>query len=391
MIKKFVYFGWILSSVLLLFYSFTQVDLGLTLTKASFWQLIQKSFQYIGYFNRPLSTYIFLFIIFLLFGFYVLTLGLLEKGIIKKTDLWKIIFIVSGILFFSYNAFSYDLFNYIFDARIFTHYHQNPYLFKALDFPGDPMLGFMHWTHRTYPYGPVWLGLTIPFSFLGMGYFLVTFYLFKFIAFLSFLGSVYFIEKILLKTKTSDSSSGVAFFALNPLILIEFLVSAHNDILMIFFAILSIYLLISKKRFVSAIALILSIGIKFATVFILPFYLVFLLSKKGNYQKLFFMLFILMTIPILLASYRTNYQPWYFLYFLTFASFISDRYYVFIPSLIISLVSVLNYVPFLYFGNWNPPIPDIILKLNVGTVLVSFLVILIYFLKKNRFAARKAI
>ena len=73
-----------------------------------------------------------------------------KKKKISKPFVWLIIFVSALLLVFSYNAFSYDIFNYIFDAKIFTHYHQNPYLQKALDYPGDPMLSFMRWTHRVY-------------------------------------------------------------------------------------------------------------------------------------------------------------------------------------------------------------------------------------------------
>src|SRR5260221_5451039 len=148
----------------LFFYSYTQVDLSLTLSRISIWQTIEKSFQYIGYFNRPLSTYLYLGILLLLFGFYIYFLKLVNKQKVKRKEVWLIIITLSVILTFSYNAFSYDLFNNIFDAKILTHYQLNPYSFKALDFPHDPMLSFMHWTQRTYPYGPIWLFFSIPLS-----------------------------------------------------------------------------------------------------------------------------------------------------------------------------------------------------------------------------------
>ena len=42
--------GYLLTIVGLFFYSFTQVDLNLTLSEWSVWQVIQKYFQHIGYF-----------------------------------------------------------------------------------------------------------------------------------------------------------------------------------------------------------------------------------------------------------------------------------------------------------------------------------------------------
>ena len=153
--KKILPFAWILAAGALTLYSFTQVSLSLTLTQLPVWQSIQKAFQYVGYFNRPLSATLYIIIVAVLFLLYCFTLYLIRKKQLSVKLVSGIILAVSIILFAAYNAFSYDIFNYIFDAKIVTNYAQNPYEHKALDYPGDPMLSFMQWTHRTYPYGPV--------------------------------------------------------------------------------------------------------------------------------------------------------------------------------------------------------------------------------------------
>jgi hypothetical protein len=170
---------YVLTLLGLFLYSFTQIDLSLTFSRIDILRNIVSSFQWVGYFNRPLSTFIYIFLLVSLFNFYLGFIVMAYTKQISKKFVWKLIFITTAILTLSYNAFSYDLFNYIFDAKIITHYQQNPYLHKALDFPGDPMLSFMRWTHRMYPYGPIWLGLTVPLSFIGFGFFLTTFFIFK--------------------------------------------------------------------------------------------------------------------------------------------------------------------------------------------------------------------
>ena len=162
----------------LFFYSFTQVDLNLTLSKVSFWFAVQDFFQYLGYFQRPLSTSIYLVLLFSLFLFYLLLLRLVKKNQLAERKLWLLAFSTAAILLFSYPAFSYDIFNYMFFARIFTKYRLNPYHFKALDFPQDPWTRFMHWTHTTYPWAPSWLFLSILLSFFGGQKFLPTLFLF---------------------------------------------------------------------------------------------------------------------------------------------------------------------------------------------------------------------
>lgn len=385
MVKKLTLAGWLLVSTILFLYSFTQVDLGLTLTKASVFQGIEKSFQYIGYFNRGLSSVIFVLIVLMLFILYFITLHLVNHRSYKRREVWAIIISVGVILFLAYNAFSYDLFNYIFDAKIVTFYHQNPYTHGAIDFPHDKMLGFMHWTQRTYPYGPFWLVITVPLSYIGVNYFLLTFYLFKLLALVSFLGVSYFIEKILQKIKTVDSLFGLVFFALNPLVLVEFLVSAHNDITMMFFAMLSAYLLIQKRFIWASIFLLISIGIKFATVFLIPPYIIFFYflfyRKRTEYPLILEIAAACMIIPVILATVRTNFQPWYLLYILPFASLLSKKFYVAIPTIVITFVSLFTYLPFLFEGNWNPPIPLILWWMMFLAVAVSCALVLFYYLR----------
>ncbi|MEM4230351.1 MAG: hypothetical protein QXF25_00530 [Candidatus Pacearchaeota archaeon] len=287
------------------------------------------------------------------------------------------IIITAIILSFSYNAFSYDLFNYIFDAKIITYYQQNPYFHKALDFPNDPMLTFMRWTHRIYPYGPLWLILTVPLSFIGSNLFLPTFFLFKILMSVSFLGTAYFIEKILNKVSPKDSLFGLAFFAFNPLVIIEGLVSSHNEIPMMFFALSSFYLFINGKNIFSWILLIISAGIKFVTILIFPIYLLyyFYMKKKFSFQVFANIIIFLMIIGVIIATIRTNYQPWYLLTVISFASLIGKKKYILIPVFVISFFSLSTYIPFLLKGDWNYPVPQILFWLIAFGIIFSIVVI----------------
>lgn len=367
--QRAIFGSWIFVSIALLLYSFTQVDLSLTLSQVSIWQGIQKSFQYIGYFNRPLSTVLFLGIIGTMFTLYAWTISLVRKKKVNANLLWKIIISISVILFFSYNAFSYDIFNYIFDAKIITQYGQNPYEHKALDYPGDPMLSFMHWTHRTYPYGPVWLLLTVPLSFIGFGYFLLTFYLFKLLIILSYIGSAFFIEKIAKKLEVNPLLA-LSAFALNPLVIVESLVSVHNDIVMSFFALAAVFYFFEKKFFHSIILLLVSAAIKFATILILPALLLEYVFKV-NKETVLKAIVVSMTAGVVIAIGRTNFQPWYLLFLIPFASLISNRFYIMIPVIIVSFFALLQYVPFLYMGNWDPPVPAILNQIMTASIIVS--------------------
>lgn len=358
----------------LFLYSYTQVDLNLTLSELSIWQVIQKSFQQIGWFARPLSTAIYITLLLLLSIFYIFILKLVQKNNITIRQFWQLVIPVSVILLFSYNAFSYDLFNYMFDARIVTYHNLNPYEYKALDFPKDPWIHFMRWTHRTYPYGPVWLWLTVPLSFIGMQVFLPTMFLFKGLMVLGYLASVYFIWKIAQKVSAQNSLFAAAFFAFHPLVLIEGLVSAHHDIVMMGLALASLYYLLEKKYIVAFFLLALSAGLKFATAFLVPIFLFVLYLqfsiKEVHYRNIFLAATIFMVPAVIFSILRTELQPWYFLWVLPFVA-LTRSLWLMSGVAVFSIGLLFHYTPFIYTGNWDPPIPTIKLWISLAAGLTG--------------------
>ena len=366
-------------------YSFTQVDLSLTLSRLSIYQTLEKSFQYVGFYQRPLSALIFSVLFSLLFVFYGIFLYLSKKGKVQIKHFKILIFLTFIILVFSYNAFSYDLFNYIFDAKILTHYAQNPYLHKASDFAGDPMLNFMRWTHRDYPYGPSWLLLTVPLSFIGMNIFLPTFFMFKLLMGFSFLGSCYLVYKISEILFPEKKLFNLVFWAFNPLVIVESLVSAHNDIPMVFFILLSVYLFLQKKKALSFLSYLFSVGIKFSTGVLIPlvFLLIFLekTKRKIDWEKILLFAVCLSLVTIPLAVFRTTFQPWYIIFPLSLATFISKKIYIFIPFFTASVFGVLIYVPYVYMTDYAKSYPAIIQNIEIAGVFSIVALTAIFFIK----------
>lgn len=360
----------------LFLYSFTQVDLSLTLSQVSIWQVIQKSFQQIGWFNRPLSTLLFVCIITAMFSYYIWFLKKVWRKQIKIKEVWILIAVSTIILAFSYNAFSYDLFNYIFDAKIITHYHENPYVHRALDYPGDEMLSFMRWTHRVYPYGPVWLALTVPLSFLGAKIFLLTFFLFKFLIAGFYVGSTYLIYKINKRLNPENAEFNTLFFALNPLVIVESLVSSHNDIAMVFFALLGIYLLLLKKKILSILAIIISSQVKIPTIALIAPVLLMLWPfntkiKLDNNRLTQLLVLAMLGVSIFVLT-RIEIQPWYFLWVLPFIALLRPNRYVVALAIGLSAGLLARYSVFLYYGSWD----GIALPLRNGFTIIAPIVVL---------------
>jgi hypothetical protein len=379
--------AFVVGILFLFLYSYTQVDLNLTLSTISLAFGIQDFFQYIGYFMRPTSTAIYICIIILLFISYAGIMYYAYKKKLNKKILYLLTVFSGLLLLFSYPAFSYDIYNYMFDARIITKYAQNPYVHKALDYPDDPWIHFMRWTHRTYPYGPVWLLITAPLSFVGFSKFLPTLWLFKLLSVVSYAGSTYLIYKVMCKTKPESAVAAAVFFAFNPLTLVELTVSAHNESVMIFLMLCAIYLLIVKKQALSFLALGCSIGIKFITAVLLPVYLWYFYTLKRNkkimWDRFFFLSLILLLFGSILVSIRTNFQPWYLIPVISIASFLNYKPYISIPIFIVTLAGLFQYVPFLYTGNWDYPIPVILNAIMLVAIIASSLFLLFYFIYKK--------
>lgn len=345
---------YILLNFCLLLYSYTQVDLSLTFSHASIFQTIEKSFQNIGWYQRPLSTTIFLIILSLMFGSYLYLLYLAKKNKITRKFFWGLLIISSCVLAFSYNAFSYDLFNYIFDAKILTHYHQNPYLHKALDYTSDPMLSFMRWTHRTYPYGPVWLAITTPLSIIGLNIFILTFFIFKFAIAGFFLGSIWFLEKIVNHLKIDNKFFPLVLFAFNPITVIESLVSSHNDIVMMFFALAGFYFFLKRKWVLSILLVIASFLIKTVTVFLL---IPIILSFFEKFIKISLENVLRITALSLLAASayvltQKEIQPWYFLWVFPFIALLKPNRFIISTTIFFTIGLLLTYMPVVGIGNY---------------------------------------
>ncbi len=342
--------AYFLTLLFLTIYSYSQIDLNLTLSSNQTYQFFQNQLIQLGYFNRPISTLIYLLLLLLFFSFYLIFLYQVKHKKLIRKDIFQLIVISCVILLFSYPAFSHDLFNYMFDARIVTKYHLNPYYYSALDFPDDLWIRFMHWTHRVYPYGPLWLLITLPLSYLGYGKFVLTLVFFKLFFVIFHLGNTYIIYKLLTRINPKYSLYGVVFYALNPLVIFESLVSPHNDVVMLFFLLLTIYLVVAKRnRLLAIISLLFSGAVKFTTLVLLP---LFLIPNKSYKVWLKLTLFFLI-LPVLIQTIYREPYPWYFIILIGVGALIGDSINISIMLSVLTFGLLLRYAPYLYYGDYS--------------------------------------
>ena len=357
-----IYLYFLLLFILSIF-SYSHVDPNITLINHPLWEVFRNSMVYLGYYQRGISSSIYIIIICLLFYFHYF--------FIKRYKTVNLFILTLGIvltLIASYPFLSHDFFNYLFDAKILTVYGKNPYLYKALDFPKDPWLIFMHWTHRTYPYGPFFLGFSLIPSFLSFGKLILNFIFFKFMFAGFYILGVYFLNKI--------NKKYALFFATSPLILIEGLINSHNDLIALSFGIIGVYYLLKNKNIWSRLLFLLSGGIKYIS---LP--IVFLSRKIGSKLNI-----VVAGVLILLLVYLSIFQEiqaWYFLnlfiLILLFPKLIRS-FNIFFAGLLFS------YFPFIAYGDWGMGSN---LKIKNSIIVIFFIINIIYLFMYNFSNAKK--
>lgn len=319
---------YILTLFCLFIYSFALIDPNLTLINSQWWLHFRNFMVDLGYYQRELSSRIYIVIITLLF--------FLHYFFVKNSKRYNpltLAYVTGAVLLFSYPFLSHDFFNYIFDAKIFTFYHQNPYLFSPGHYPQDEWLRFMHWTHRTYPYGPTFLVLTIIPSFLSAGKFLLNYLLFKLLFIAFYILGVRALSKV-------DRVSAM-LFATSPLVIIEGLVVAHNDLIATSIALVGTVFLYSKKYVGARMLYLLSAGIKYMT------FPVIFLSKNAKTNVI---ALAGIGMVLLYLALKSEIQPWYFLVLFALLPF----YKKLIFSMNIVFAGLLfSYYPYIRLGGWD--------------------------------------
>src|SRR3989344_5623150 len=324
---------------------------------------------------RLLVSFGYVLFIALLYLFYVLILKNIKTQNVSFLSLGKKIAITASVLLFSYPAMlSYDLFNYTTTAKTLFFYKENPYLIMPIEFLNEPFLSYTHAANKLALYGPSWLMLSgIPYN-LGFSNILLTLFQFKLFAALFYIGCSYFVWKL------SDNKQSLLLFALNPLVLIETFVSGHNDIVMMFFVLATIFLILRKQFVIAFLLFIISVGIKYASIALLPF-MVFLAWRVSKNQRIkwktiWVFAAISMSIPFLLSPLREEVYPWYAIWFLPFAAMIRKQYVKYL-AIAFTLGLLLRYIPFMYLGTHFGIAPIAKIILTVFPVSVAALCIFV--------------
>ena len=362
--------------------------------------------------NAVLLSWVYGVLLALLFIVYVWIVQVLQRSSLEYQRDWKVYSLVYGLvvlpLFFSYNALSHDVFNYIFNAKMVAVFNVNPHVKVALDYAYDPWTRFMHNTHTPAPYWYGWTALSLIPFYIGMGKFMVTWLAFRAWSVLSIVllyFGIQYAAKIFTGEKLQAHQLALVFF--NPLLIIEIISNAHNDLWMVVPAVVATAIITSldpqqrpqPKKLLTAVGLLaVSISIKLATAALLPLLIVLVLEKNSIFAiadvvagylpffkklpaKLLHSLdsYISQYVPYvaagllfipLLTLRSQQFHPWYWTWVLVWVPFIKVQW---LRTVIIlfSVSSMYRYLPWLWTGGFDG-------NVLLYQKLITWLPILIY-------------
>jgi len=229
----------------------------------------------------------------------------------KEANHFKIL-LMSGIIFrccliFSTPALSDDFYRFIWDGRI-QQLGFNPFDFTPRQFLNQNSDAFLD---QLFPYlnSPDYYSVypqlsQILFniaSAIGQDSLQINLIALKLMIFLSEIGTIYLLNKLILKRKRDPSL--ILIYLLNPLVIIELTGNIHFEAFMIFFFLLAVLLFENMKFVGSAAALSLAIQAKLLPLLAIP-----LLIKKIGFRKtvLFGLICILLTALLSIETINTE-------------------------------------------------------------------------------------
>lgn len=218
----------------------------------------------------------------------------IKSAVFEKIDILSVVIlslIFHLIVVFIWPLLSTDVYSYISLSRIISHYHENPYLVPYSEFPQDPFftqLTTMWSDHRAY-YGPVFMIIGGFITSVSGDSLYLSLLIFKLVFVTANVLNAYLIYKI------TDRVFPALVYAWNPLLILNFSLDGHNDVVGVFFFLLSLYYMRKGKNIftnlVSFAFLILAFLVKIYFLIFIPLFLLTILRRLRSIREVIVFLF----------------------------------------------------------------------------------------------------
>ncbi len=212
---------------------------------------------------------------------------------------------ISAVLVLIPPLLSKDVFSNIYYGRIKVVYGANPYTVSPQRFIGDPIMAFTstYWKNTTIVYAPLYTIFSMGLSRLAGQGITAEIYAHKGAMAFFHLANTLLIWRFLGRFYPERQRLGTMLYAWNPLVLIEAIGGAHNDIMMAFFALLGLVLVFYDHPYLGVASLTLSAMVKYVTAFLLFSLLFYLVSSRGLWrERLKILLHSLLIITVIVVA-----------------------------------------------------------------------------------------
>jgi len=228
-------------------------------------------------------------VIALLTGLYFLGIPLVRTTPVRTIVIFAVIFAILGFVAGPFD--STDVFFYIAHGWAQAHYSGNPYAHRLRDIPNsiqDPMiasrwmsLNVNPWLDEPMPYGFVFAHLTYGLAWLGGGNWWFTFALFNLLNLAIHAAVSFLLWKTAGLIPGAEPKLILYLYTWSPLIVLQFLVNVHNDIIMASLIVLAFFLLMTE-RVVWVLPILVTAGlVKYAAFALVPLAVAFVVRRYG--------------------------------------------------------------------------------------------------------------
>ncbi|HTI14351.1 MAG TPA: hypothetical protein VL461_07245 [Dictyobacter sp.] len=158
--------------------------------------------------------------------------------------IWSAVIISGCIYLFTPGILTSDVYSYTSYGRLLAVHAANPYFAPPSAFPLDPVYQFVYWKNTISIYGPVWMGVCAFLSSVCGTSQMRIVLVYRLFALAAHLVNVFLVAKTLRAMGRSHRTVtvGMLLYALNPLVLEESSLGAHNDVFMVTFLLLGLFL-----------------------------------------------------------------------------------------------------------------------------------------------------
>ena len=197
--------------------------------------------------------------------------------------------------------FSTDVFSYQAYARMFAHYHINPYVHGPDTIALDPIYNYVgaKWIATPSVYGPLFTFLSAVFAMTSVAF---SEFAFKLIAAAASAGTMVLIWKAA-KRRGVSPARGIALFGLNPMVTLYAVGGGHNDMLMLLLSTAGVYATLLHRDRGAGALITTSVAVKLTGAIVLPFALISDATHSRSRWRSFIVGTAAVTVLVATASY----------------------------------------------------------------------------------------